>query len=178
MDCATFIESYSEYRDGCLAELEERRLREHVESCARCARYDRVISGGVGVLRSIPAPEIGEDFLPRLQYRLFALEDRRRRMRAYARRAAVAGVFVFAGAGGMGIGTLLRSSPPLHQLPPVAARAPQPAAEMPLLFRTGPLLTPRITSQPASWEGANDLFLRYSSPSGARGIATQVISIK
>jgi hypothetical protein len=178
MDCTTFIENYSEYRDGVLSDVEGRQLREHADFCSRCARYDRVISGGVGVLKSFPAPELSEDFLPRLQFRLYALEERRRRMRAYARRATVAGIFVLAGAAGMGVGTLLRPASSVHELPPVAALAPQRAVEVPLLFRTGPLLTPTPVRSDAGWSGATDLFWRY--PSAGTGLHgnIQVISIK
>jgi len=178
MDCANFIESYSEYRDGLLAEREEKRLREHADGCARCARYDRVISGGVGILQTLPRPEVSEDFLPRLQYRLFALEERRRRLRAYARRATVAGVFVFAGVGGLAVGTFLRPASPVHELPPIAAQAPRPAPELPLLFRTGPLLTPRVGGQTASWQGADDLFIPYSPLRNGRATAVQAFSVE
>jgi anti-sigma factor RsiW len=178
MDCAKFIESYSEYRDGLLAEREQGMLREHADGCARCARYDRVISGGVGILQALPRPEVSDDFMPRLQYRLFALEERRRRLRAYARRASVAGVFVFAGIGGLAVGTHLRPASPVYELPPVAAQAPRGAPELPLLFRTGPLLTPRVGGQTASWQGADDLFFQYSAVRGGRAAAVQAFSVE
>jgi hypothetical protein len=178
MDCATFIECYSEYRDGILSGPDEGRLREHADFCSRCARYDRVISGGVGILQKLSAPEISDDFLPRLQFRLYALEERRRRMRSYARRATVAGIFVLAGAAGMGVGTVMRPGAPVHELPAVAAHAPQQAVELPLLFRTGPLLSPAHARVESGWRGANDLFLRYSPQDMNSSSTVQVISIK
>lgn len=53
MHCPEFLTLYSDYRDGVIAEFAvRRRVREHLNECARCRRYDAVIRHGVAVLRS------------------------------------------------------------------------------------------------------------------------------
>lgn len=52
MRCPEFLTLYSDYRDGVIAEIAvRRRLREHLNQCARCRRYDTVIRRGVAMLR-------------------------------------------------------------------------------------------------------------------------------
>jgi hypothetical protein len=44
-------------------------------SCAKCARYHEVVSRSVALLHTMPRPELAESFRPRLQHRLFHLDD-------------------------------------------------------------------------------------------------------
>ena len=68
MRCRDFRRLYSTYRDatdpGLVAQMET-----HLESCAKCAAYDRAVSHGVDALRGVrldPSP----DFLARLNARI------------------------------------------------------------------------------------------------------------
>ena len=77
LDCAEFLDRYSEFRDGGLDAEAHARFQEHRRSCLSCARYDRVMARGVGVLQELPAIQPSADFLPRLQHRIYHLEDAR-----------------------------------------------------------------------------------------------------
>lgn len=61
--CRRFLDSYSDYRDDRLEPEARSVLVGHLEVCASCARYDRVIRQGVRVLRAqpstVPARAIG-----------------------------------------------------------------------------------------------------------------------
>ncbi len=68
MHCRQFHRQYAAYRDGhdpaLAAEMDD-----HIESCARCASFDRAVREGVDALRGsqmIPSP----DFVLRLEERL------------------------------------------------------------------------------------------------------------
>ena len=42
VDCARFLDEYSDYRDGLLPTEVLAEFEGHLGSCASCARYDRV----------------------------------------------------------------------------------------------------------------------------------------
>ena len=44
-------------------------------SCEKCARYQEVVSRSVALLHVMPRAELAESFRPRLQHRLFHLDD-------------------------------------------------------------------------------------------------------
>lgn len=75
MTCQDFLARHSEYMDDLLSPAEAERCAAHISSCVACARYDRVVRQGVRLLRSAPEIEPSSDFFPRLQHRLYNLED-------------------------------------------------------------------------------------------------------
>ena len=135
MDCGTFLEGYSDYRDGLLTLPDRVAFAAHLRDCESCARYDRVVAGGVKVLRDLPELEVAPDFMERLQHRLWHEQDdmaaaRARRARRSSRRVAAAGVAAAATivAAGLAPGMYARLAPTVTMLPSAAARAPQPPA--------------------------------------------------
>ena len=44
-------------------------------ACGKCARYQEVVSRSVALLHAMPRAELAESFRPRLQHRLFHLDD-------------------------------------------------------------------------------------------------------
>ena len=44
-------------------------------ACGKCARYQEVVSRSVALLHAMPKAELAESFRPRLQHRLFHLDD-------------------------------------------------------------------------------------------------------
>lgn len=48
----------------------------HLRECASCRRYKEVYEQGTSLLRSLPEPELADDFQPRLRHRLFHVDDR------------------------------------------------------------------------------------------------------
>ena len=135
MDCGTFLDGYSDYRDDLLLLPERAAFEAHLRECASCARYDRVVEGGVRVLGSAPEMEVSEDFMERLQHRLYHVDDeladaRRRRARPL-RRAAAGAAGMAAAVGAIAVAPYLYSwsAPTVTMLPTVAASAPAPMME-------------------------------------------------
>lgn len=75
MTCQDFLARHSEYMDDLLSPVEMARFEAHISTCATCAHYDRVVRQGVRLLRVSPEIEPSSDFFPRLQHRLYNLED-------------------------------------------------------------------------------------------------------
>jgi hypothetical protein len=44
-------------------------------ACGKCARYQEVVSRSVALLHAMPRAELAESFRPRLEHRLFHLDD-------------------------------------------------------------------------------------------------------
>lgn len=75
VDCAEFLDSYSDFRDGLLPAERGEGFEAHVQSCDSCARYNRVVGGGVQVFQSLPALTPSPDFEARLLHRLHLLDN-------------------------------------------------------------------------------------------------------
>lgn len=135
----------------------------HLAVCAACARFDEAYDRGLGELRSLPAIQPSFDFLPRLQHRLYHLEqDRFRFSRSDTSGTSVGLVLLLI----LLIGAaawlpLVRSSAPPVQLPPIVAVAPPDPDPLPILFRPGPLLPP-ASSRSLVRSASNAVFFRYT----------------
>jgi hypothetical protein len=75
MDCPGFIARFSDYYDGTGGADETGLMEAHLEACASCRRYHRVVTKGGQLLRSLPTPEVPPDFEPRLQHRIYHVAD-------------------------------------------------------------------------------------------------------
>lgn len=171
LDCSHFLDDYSSFRDGLLPEESEREFEAHLFECASCARYDEVVREGSRLLCRLPAVEPSDDFLPRLEHRILQVEAERS---LTARATGTSGMLVMAMSSLLAIaawGPLARSEPAVIELPPVAARAPEPRVSVPLLYQSGPLLStaaePASARAPLSEEAVQSVFFRYS-PMGAQ----------
>jgi hypothetical protein len=80
MNCTDFLHRYSDYDDSLLDEWELESFRRHLATCPSCARYDRVLRKGRMLARHHSAVTPREDFLPRLQHRLWQQRTQRRRL--------------------------------------------------------------------------------------------------
>lgn len=65
------------FHDGALGAADERFVREHVASCARCAARLRQYDEIDAVLRYAPAPQVGSELRTRLYTRIAATQQRR-----------------------------------------------------------------------------------------------------
>jgi anti-sigma factor RsiW len=75
MDCPQYLAQFSDYFDG-RAEVEvSEEMEAHRFACQRCRRYSEVLEAGGKLLRDLPSPEIPPDFQPRLDHRIFHVED-------------------------------------------------------------------------------------------------------
>ncbi len=124
MVCKEFVERHTEYLDDTLAAGERRRFDAHLEGCGSCRRYQRVLTRGLAAWRALPRVTTSPDFLPRLQHRLYHVDESpKRSWRGQVGRAAAIAV---ASAGLFTLGVSNGSQPLLVevQLPPVMADVP------------------------------------------------------
>lgn len=143
-------------------------FREHICGCDSCARYDTVVGEGAKLYRDYTEIEPGCDFLPRLQHRIFHVEEDAARLGQRASGTSV--LFTTAIAGMIGLAAwapLVRPAKATLELPSVAAHAPHRSDTTPVLFRSGPLLDDRVWTEPNTGPPIHSLFFEYS-PMGAQ----------
>lgn len=166
VDCARFLDEYSEFRDGFLSPEESREFEAHLAACASCTRYDRVVDRGARVFRDLPELVPSEDFAARLQHRIFHLEDEMRtpdrRFSGVPTPAVLSIAAVLATAAFLPV--LRPVTDGLYSLPAVSARAP--GSDLPPLFVAGPLLAHTAVLHPDLEPAAlqardNHLLFRY-----------------
>jgi anti-sigma factor RsiW len=75
MNCSDVISRFTDYLDGNARAAEVEVIERHLEGCPSCIRYKVVLENGSEVLRSLPQPELRDDFVPRLQHRLYHVDD-------------------------------------------------------------------------------------------------------
>ena len=75
MDCSEFLSRFSEFYDAPHGAPVNQEAEAHVAVCGKCARYQEVVSRSVALLHAMPRAELAESFRPRLQHRLFHLDD-------------------------------------------------------------------------------------------------------
>jgi anti-sigma factor RsiW len=77
MNCSEVVGRFTEYLDGNTSPDDAAAIQTHLDGCASCVRYRNVVIHGADLLRALPEPELREDFEPRLQHRLFHVDDER-----------------------------------------------------------------------------------------------------
>lgn len=77
MNCSDLVAQLTDYLDGRTSEAEGEAIEAHLAGCSSCVRYKNVVEHGPELLRSLPAPELREDFRPRLKHRLYHVDDER-----------------------------------------------------------------------------------------------------
>jgi predicted anti-sigma-YlaC factor YlaD len=183
MTCSEFVESFSDVRDGTASPEVVLAAEAHLASCASCRRYRHVLERGSELLRALPAPEVGEDFVPRLQHRLLR-EEQEAFLRRHANSGATALVVV-----GMALvltfvawAPALRRSAPVVELPPIVVSTPPRPPRAPVSFTAFAVqATAAAAARPSDlWGDARTLLFQYSrlarrngesSPSGSSGAA-------
>jgi len=75
MDCSEFLSRFSEFYDAPPGAPDRKAAQAHMEECEKCARYEQVVSRGVTLLQTMPRMEVPDSFRPRLQHRLFHIDD-------------------------------------------------------------------------------------------------------
>ena len=77
MNCSELIASFTDYIDGSAPLHEVRAMEAHLVDCDSCRRYKAVLEHGSSLLQSLPSAELREDFAPRLQHRLYHVQEER-----------------------------------------------------------------------------------------------------
>lgn len=141
MDCKDFLDRYSDYDDSLLSKAELATFQTHLSQCESCAHYDRVLRKGRMLVRQLPPVQPSQDFVPRLQKRLWQSHSDRRRSPAAPLGGAAAALAAV---------TVVLSS--VAVLSPMDRRAAAPAAETAAPaappFRTLPVVNP---GPPRDW---------------------------
>ncbi len=75
MDCAEYLARASEHLDGVLEKSLNLEVEAHLAECAACRGYHHTLTKGVSLFRSLPDLDPPGDFNPRLQHRIYHLED-------------------------------------------------------------------------------------------------------
>jgi hypothetical protein len=90
MTCPECIEWTTVLHDEIVNPIEERLYRDHLAVCPTCARYQRVLTRGLRLVRELPGVEPSTDFTQRLGHRLSTLDE----ARVVRERSALAGAVV------------------------------------------------------------------------------------
>lgn len=75
MNCSEVVDRFTGYLDRTAPAEEVVAIEVHLEGCAACTRYGNILEHGGHLLRSLPQVELQEDFGPRLQHRLYHVDD-------------------------------------------------------------------------------------------------------
>lgn len=179
MLCEEFLQGYSTYLDGLVSDESRAAFETHVEACATCRQYDRVVRSGLELCKDLPDIHSSPDFIPRLKHRLYHVDDATRLGQRHVGSAALVAV---ASVGFLALAWLpfaTRMSVEV-ELPPVAVTTPvtqtSPEAEVPALFRSGPFVESSSTGWHSRTLGEDGSFfdLLYSPRSGEGLRATRV----
>lgn len=147
MQCTSFIEEYTDFRDGLVAPSREEAFRKHIDACAKCRRYHSVMNNGLELLSELPEATSSEDFMTRLQHRVYNAEQGviDRSSNSFLGSAALVGV---AAVGLLALFWLpfAASVPVEWELEPVAAEKPSEhlvgLENTPSLLSPGPFVVP------------------------------------
>jgi hypothetical protein len=132
-------------------------------ACGKCARYREVVSRSVALLHAMPKAELAESFRPRLEHRLFHLDDGG--LVAHpGRGSAISAMTVL----GMAIlltavawSPRIRSTVPEVHLPAIVVSGPPPAPLLgPDVLGPTPVSSDLFTG--GLWSDAEDLLYEYS----------------
>ena len=164
MTCSEFVAHFSDLHDGTASADLACEMEEHLQGCSRCRRYRRVVERGAAVLRSFPGVRLREDFRPRLQHRLYHVDDEtalRSHAASGASALAVAGIAVLLVA--VAWAPALRPGQPVVELAPVIVSRPPPVRDESTrvyLFQSQLTVTPVRST--GLWDDAPSLMFEYS----------------
>jgi hypothetical protein len=153
IDCPDFLDRYSDFRDQLLDSAETAAFEGHLAACASCARYDRVVAGGIETLLRLPEVTPSPDFADRLDDRLSAVQLMEGSTSSGAPVALVIAVAATIGAAAWL--PAMRVEPQPMRLPPTFAHAPYHPQLIPTVMQPTLLAVPATNSPHA---------VRYRAP--------------
>ena len=179
MNCPEFLERFSDFYDGSGDDAFRAAAEAHVRTCSTCSRYVEVVDRGTDLLQAAPRVKVSNDFRPRLQHRIYHIEDSEALASSTmgsgttAITALVMAVLVAAAAWS----PALRGTPPEVELSPIVVSRPA-ARSLGLGIRMthGLMLTssPQLPVPRHLWDGSHALLYRYSPLAGQLDGATAV----
>ena len=161
IDCSEFLDGYSDFRDALHDPERQAAFALHAEICEPCARYHRVLSGGLAVLLRAPELTPSDDFATRLERRLADVEAERLTERPPGTSVAVT-VAIALAIGAAAWLPALRAPGGVVRLAPVVAHAPREPRFLPIVFHPTLLTQPRESQARQVSYGPADGFFAYS----------------
>lgn len=171
MTCSDFLRSFSDYVDGLGTSSFREDADRHLDDCPACRRYLEVFERGTSLLRSFPEVEVSDDFRPRLQHRIYHVDDARSLFGGPSGSATTAVTVL-----GMAVLLVLAAWSPvlvtrdmIVEMSPIVVTEPEPRPMGLRSVRSGGLLdeTVRFSGRADLSQGANALLFQYS-PLAAR----------
>ena len=125
MECKGFLERFSEFYDGKATDAGV--FEQHAAECPDCRRYAETLTRSLALLRVVPRVAVREDFHPRLQHRIYHVQEdlARRRSGAPFTRLGVAFAATVLVALAVWGPALVRETPEVA-LPPIVISEPPP----------------------------------------------------
>jgi hypothetical protein len=164
MTCSEFVSRFSEYYDGTVAEEYIGEAHAHLAGCPSCRRYRHVVERGAQLLQVLDTPAVRDDFRPRLQHRLYHVDQEaalRRHTTSGATALAVAGISVLLTA--VAWSPTMRPSSPVVELAPIVVSRPPPRAVRPALSFPDRGVPRQFLDRSAGlWDDAHTLLFEYS----------------
>jgi hypothetical protein len=164
MTCTEFVERFSDYHDGAATEAQIREAEEHIAICRSCRRYRDVVARGAALLRSLPEPDVREDFVHRLQHRLYHVDEE-----AALHRHTMSGTNVLTVFGMALVLTAVAWSPTFREKAPVIELAPIVVSRPPVTRARPVTFSALSTARSADamrasglWDDAHTLLFEYS----------------
>ena len=148
IDCADFLDRYSDFRDQLLGPADHADFEAHVADCASCSRYDRVVASGIETLLRLPEVAPSDDFADRLGHRLSAVDFVEASTGSGAPVALVIAVAATIGAAAWL--PAMRGDPQPMRLPPTFAHAPYHPQLIPTVMQPSLLGVPAMSSPHAA----------------------------
>ena len=167
MKCTEFVEAFSDYHDGVASIDLTTRMDEHVEACARCRQYRRVMQEGVTVLRAAGPVAVPEDFEARLRHRLYHVDEEETLLsHANSGATAIAVLSIAVVLTAVAWSPLLRPGLPQVEMAPLVVSAP-PArqefrARMAYPFSDGARPAIQTAGSAGLFDDAHRLLFQYS----------------
>jgi hypothetical protein len=174
MDCKDYLARFSEYHDQRAGAAAFREMEAHRVGCPGCRRYSETLESGTEILRAFPALEIPLDFRPRLDHRIYHLEDgdsiARETLGTGATTVSVLAVAILIALSAWSPVVSLRA--PTPELPAVVVAEPPtptftPASTTPTFSRSLSLFSEN-EFQDAVWGNSHEVLFEYSPISDRR----------
>lgn len=173
MDCQEYLARFSDYVDGRIEAQSLEEMKAHRRTCLRCGRYSRTLEVGTEMLRSSPSLEVPPDFRPRLDHRIFHVEDgsaiAKQSLGTGATTVSVLAVAILLALSAWA--PAMNVASPTFEFPPLVAHAPRaiftPPPSGPTFSRNASVF-PTTEFQDGIWGNPHQLLREYSNLSERR----------
>jgi len=174
MDCNEYLARFSEFYDDRADAGACREMETHRAGCPKCCAYFKTLESGTEILRALTPLEIPVDFRPRLDHRIYHLEDgasiARESLGTGATSVSVLAIAILVALSAWS--PVMRVSAPAPELPPVVVVDPPPPTFTPGL--TSPTFSRNLSLfsdtefQDAVWGSSHEVLFEYSPISDRR----------